>query len=284
MGLSASKFEDEVDISGCAKINTFFKAASNGTGHSGKDHQDTNSSTAVNVQKKKIKSNGLITIDSFLCSSSSKESQNTSSFIEEHKIRSLSSQPSSSKQDLDSDFLNSIDTDTKTKELLKSPTRSKILVENEDLSPSKKCFLMSGDSVSPLKSLGKITAFAQTLTHCDEDTVSTKDSHVTGLIERECERCGKNVNFLEYDSHKDYHYAKDLSREINGLPPLSFDLRSDTLQNKEERAEKGSQKRTRGRGASVSTSKRGRGSKAVSNNNPTPTQSNTIDSYFGNPA
>jgi hypothetical protein len=38
---------------------------------------------------------------------------------------------------------------------------------------------------------------------------------------KECERCGASVAVWDWVSHSDFHFAKDLQREISGLPPLS---------------------------------------------------------------
>jgi len=104
-------------------------------------------------------------------------------------------------------------------------------------------------------------------------------------MKQECERCGKSVSLVDYVTHMDYHLAKDLSREINGLPPLSFDLRSETLERLEREKQKGSSssptkksgKRLRGSSSSTTVSKRGRPASKVSSS----IQSvKTLDSYF----
>jgi len=82
---------------------------------------------------------------------------------------------------------------------------------------------------------------------------------------QECERCGKTVPLLDYVSHMDFHFAKDLQRELNGLPPLEFDLRPKP----ESPKKKWGAKRTLKGG-------KGRPSKTIKLNGNT----RTLDSYF----
>jgi len=39
-------------------------------------------------------------------------------------------------------------------------------------------------------------------------------------LSRKCERCGNMILIWDLPVHMDYHFAKDVQREINGLPPL----------------------------------------------------------------
>lgn len=85
----------------------------------------------------------------------------------------------------------------------------------------------------------------------------------------------------------DFHAARDLSREINGLPPLGFDVRPQTLEAKEREQEKlereqralQGNKRPRGGRGGVSSSGAKRGKATSSPHKPT-IANRPIDSYF----
>jgi hypothetical protein len=112
-------------------------------------------------------------------------------------------------------------------------------------------------------------------------------------LTQKCDRCGAFINIYKFVEHHDHHTARDVSREINGLPPLGFDLRPETiearereefLKEREKMRQEKANKRPRGRGGGGrgggSSAKRGKSSGNNTTSPKKPLAVKPIDSYF----
>ncbi|ODM97264.1 DNA polymerase eta [Orchesella cincta] len=291
LGLIASKFEDEIDTSNYTKINDFFKTKPCSSSVLEVEVIDTDSLNSDSSTDKLVDSSSLGPDSSTLGISGSlqKLDENNSTSTSD-TVKKPSSNPIESNS-----IVNPLPSTSITSKHAVSHSNTNVTPKKSETSETKEhrkpffSFSVTAPTiVSPRKSPRKPVAAAAVSSNEEGSSKLTITKVTQVLAVEECERCGKKFSPWDMETHKDYHAAKDLYREINGMPPLDFDLRPETLRKKEieqasaERAAKAAQKRPRGRGkgsSSCSSSKRGRPMSA--NPVPTSSQSKTIDSYFG---
>lgn len=280
LGLIASKFEDEADTTGISKINEFFKAKPENGHHS--------PNTVLEIGDESKKSAEKTSRDILSASKSSFQNLGTSN--------NKKAQPSTvtSTNDVAETVKSSHDvgeTSIENSPQLGTPKKSAsvtaLLPSDEHLrKPFFKFIETAPKPISPNKSPRKLMQATSSLKI--QDTLPSKDfCEANPSMLKECERCGKKLLEWDFASHMDYHFAKDLSRELNGLPKIEFQRSPDKNTTEpqpmtERSSSKLVLKRPRGRGASSSSagSKRGRGAKANSVSS-TASSSRSIESYFG---
>lgn len=249
LGLVASKFEDEAGVSGYSKISNFFENC---------PRSESSASTTL-INSNKIPSSSTTFVTSTAGTSKTLGSStiaNKNNIVVESRASTTKMLPSCSSSNDSLDAVQPEKTDPPF-ELISTA------IANET-SPHK--------NPKSTRSLGP-------------GVESSPKLHLT----QECERCGKQIAIWEYVTHMDFHVARDLSREINGLSPLGFDVRPETLEDKERQkdkinrdkialqspAKRGS-KRPRGRGGGGT--KRGRPGTTTGSPSKPPVKS--IDAYF----
>lgn len=318
MGLIASKFEDEIDTSSYAKINDYFSSKplvacssdelnSDAIRNNGSNSSSSRSSTSSSAEKCTGETSSVSSsVNSGDSQHHTKSQGALSKKNNQVPVPPQNETPSNNPHPSNEDTRHSIRSFFSTSgakpqssaNLETTPKKCDPSLQSNGVhlnQPTSKPFFTFSETVpliSPRKSPRKLAATASTSGKGSLEESGfvqpSKQQTSTSATDKECERCGKRLSIREYPSHMDYHYAKDVSREINGLPPLDFDLRPETLRKKEvaeaaERAARASQKRPRGRGRGGSTAgtKRGRGSKSgAASTSATQTQSRTIDSFF----
>lgn len=261
LGIIASKFEEETDVAGCSKINDFFKSKPSSATSK---ESSPNSGQAVNSQNR---ANTEAVIPSISGSSKAAGSSSTLPDASDHGEKKSA-----------------------------TVTSNDLTTNNQGLSTPKKgagnerapffAFVVSAPKpVSPLKSPGKsVNPIAS------DNLIQSGTTDIPGLnvdelcpsMVKECEKCGKKMAEWDYDSHMDYHFAKELSRELNGLPAVDLAGNSEPIKKKSEvGSNRLTLKRPRGKGASSnpSGSKRGRPTKPTDVSQATTPR--TLDSYFG---
>lgn len=251
LGLVASKFEEEIDTSGYSKIDTFFK-------------------TGV----KKAAASSTVTSETVKESIPNSSSTSSSNLKLNQNIALPPSEASSSK------------TISEPPAVKNSETNNSSESEKPVPPPVRRPFFVYAPGAPPKPETPKKSPMK-----FDIPTINPNSKTPIKLpLLQECERCAKTVNIYDYIAHMDHHFAKDLSREINGLPPLGFDLRPATLDRLERERElrespnKKGAKRPRGSGRGGASSSSGgskRGRPAKNGNSSSIAQPvRTIDSYF----
>lgn len=248
LGLVAANFDEETNA-GCTKINAYFEA--------GFENANPRSSASV-LPKKTVPSCTATSANATITSSSSTSSLDSSK--RPTKIQNNISSSSSISKGIYA-------------KVPSENTNPSDQTNEEDRPENQDCVTRFFNRLKA-KSPKKKTPIVHIIP-------GTSPSDIPNT--QKCERCGKYIFLWDYVSHMDFHIARDLSREINGLPPLGFDLRPETLDaqererdrlERERRALQSPAKKRPGRGrGGGSSSKRGRTSKP-------PVVAKPIDSYF----